>query len=77
MWRCGEMQSGKSMKSWAQMHLSVSLLVGVLLLLLTYLVFSQQQFAISARNGNESFPSHPLSSRSSSSPAFRLSASVP
>ncbi|KAK3163723.1 hypothetical protein QOZ80_1AG0007450 [Eleusine coracana subsp. coracana] len=48
MWSC-EMQPGKSLKSWAQMHLSFSLLVGALLLLLTYLVFSQQ-FAISSPN---------------------------
>ncbi|TVU22190.1 hypothetical protein EJB05_31872, partial [Eragrostis curvula] len=43
-----------SLKSWAQRHLIVGFVVGVLLVLLTYLVVSQQ-FAISAPNGNEAF----------------------
>ncbi|XP_062208313.1 beta-1,2-xylosyltransferase XYXT1-like [Phragmites australis] len=44
---CGEVKPGKSQKWWAQRHLNVGFMVGVLLLLLTYLAVSQQ-FAISA-----------------------------
>jgi hypothetical protein len=50
MWCGGEMQQqpGKGRKSWAQTRLSVSLAVGVLL---TYIVFSQQNLGISSPSG--------------------------
>jgi hypothetical protein len=44
----------KSMKSWAPINLNVGLVVGVLFVLLTYLVLSQQA-ASSGLNGTESF----------------------
>ncbi|KAL6627544.1 hypothetical protein ACP70R_031270 [Stipagrostis hirtigluma subsp. patula] len=40
--RCCEEKPGKSPTSWAERHLNVGLVVGVLLVLLTYLVVSQQ-----------------------------------
>jgi hypothetical protein len=60
MWCGGEMQQPvKGRKSWAQTHLSVSLAVGVLLLLLTYIVFSQQNLSISSPSGIVTHPSIP------------------
>ena len=47
-------RAGKSMKSWAPINLNVGLVVGVLFVLLTYLVLSQQA-ASSGLNGTESF----------------------
>jgi uncharacterized protein YabE (DUF348 family) len=52
---CCEEKPGKSMKK-ALIHLNIGFVVGVLFVLLTYLVVSQQT-AISGFNGNESFVS--------------------
>lgn len=49
---CGEERPGKSMKNWAPIHLNVAFVVGVLFVLLTYLVLSQQA-AISSHNGTD------------------------
>jgi hypothetical protein len=51
---CEETTTGKSMKSWAPINLNVGLVVGVLFVLLTYLVLSQQA-ASSGLSGTESF----------------------
>lgn len=51
---CEETTTGKSMKSWAPINLNVGLVVGVLFVLLTYLVLSQQA-ATSGLSGTESF----------------------
>lgn len=44
-----EVKPGRGLKSWAQRHLNAGFAAGFLLVLLTYLIFSQQ-FAISAPN---------------------------
>lgn len=44
--------AGKSMKSWVQSHLNAGLTVGVLLVLLTYLIVSQQAATTSGSKGN-------------------------
>jgi hypothetical protein len=48
-----EVKPWRSLKSSTQMNLIVGFVLGVTLMLLTYLVASQQ-FAIGAHNGNES-----------------------
>ncbi|KAL6627540.1 hypothetical protein ACP70R_031266 [Stipagrostis hirtigluma subsp. patula] len=49
---CGEVKPGRSLKSWAERQLSVGFVVGVLLLILTYLLASQH-FAFSGRSEME------------------------
>jgi hypothetical protein len=44
--------TGRGIKSWAQRHLNAGFAAGFLLVLLTYLVVSQQ-FAVTAPNGKD------------------------
>ena len=49
------------MKSWVQNHLNVGLIVGVLFVVLTYLLVSQQAATTGGTRGNESLaPPQPL-----------------
>jgi hypothetical protein len=61
----GEAKPGRGIKSWAQRHLNAGFAAGFVIVLLTYLVVSQQ-FAVTAPNGEHRefsalFPAQPSS----------------